>query len=142
MLMTMAFASFAGIDLPEKLVGKYAAVDGSCLYEKAEIKLSRQNDSHLLNVTLSTPRIGSFNNEMIDLDNMWTKVRTTRGFQRIIKQDRIQGSTILSEEKKCLPGWVVCDEWQVKASVTLLTDDTIEAQLSTDEPVCTYKRVK
>jgi hypothetical protein len=100
------------------------------------------NDTHLLNITLSTPRVGIFNNEMIDLDNLWTKVRTTRGFQRIIKQERIQGSTLLEEEKKCLPGWVVCDEWQVKASVTLLSDDTIEAQLSADEPACTFKRVK
>lgn len=141
-LLTLSFVSMASSDLAQKLVGKYAAVDANCAYEQANIKLSRSSDVRVLNITLSTPRLGSFNNQAIDLDNMWTKVRTTRGYQRIIKQDRIQGSTILSEEKKCMPGWVSCDEWTVKASITLLNDDTMEAQLSPEEAACIYKKIK
>lgn len=132
----------ASPDLIERIVGKYNSIDSNCAYDTAKIKISRLNDSRILQIRLSNSNTKAFNVHSMDLDNLWTKVRTTRGFQRIIRQDRIQGQTLLAEEKECVPGWLVCKDWVTKAEVTLLNDDTIEARLSEDEMPCSYRRVE
>lgn len=138
-LMT-SFAS-ATPDLVQKMLGKYVTDDANCAYDTASLKTSRISNKKILQVTLTNSTTGSFNVQSVDLDNLWTRVKTTRGIQRIIKQDRIQGQSLVSEEKKCLPGWFSCDDWSMKAIVTLLDEDTVEARLSENESACTYRRV-
>ena len=131
----------ADTGLVEKLVGQYATIDGNCAYDTATIKAKRMNGVNTLLIDLNNSRTKAFNVHSMDMDNMWSRVRTTRGFQRIIKQDRIQGQTILAEEKNCSLGWISCDEWTTKAEVTLLDADTIEAKLSEAESACTFRRI-
>lgn len=129
----------ANNELVEKLVGNYKAVD-NCAFETASLKIKNINGSRIMLISLKNNTTQGINLHSIDLDNLWTKVRTTRGMARIIKQDRIQGSTILAEEKSCLPGWISCNEWTTKAEITFLDTDTIEARLSENDSPCIFKR--
>lgn len=137
-LSTFASASF---DLVEKMLGQYTSVDANCAYDSASLRVSRMDGNRILQIRLQNSNTRAFNIHSIDLDNLWTKVKTTRGFQRIIKQDRIQGSTILSEVRDCYPGWIGCSEFVRNAEVTLIDNETIEARLSVDDQSCTFRKI-
>lgn len=135
-----SFSTFATVELATKMAGKYENLDRNCAYETATVKVKNMNGGDKLLISLKNNSTGVFNVDSIDLDNLWTKIRTTRGMQRIIKQDRIQGQSFIAEERNCLLGWVGCDEWKTRAQVTLIDNETVEVSLNANEAPCTFKR--
>ncbi len=126
-------------DIAVKLTGAYVA-EGSCAFETAVVKTERSNGMDFFVIRARNEKTGLFKSESVNLDNLWTKVRTTRGFQRIITQDRIRGNSIVAEIKTCLPGWVGCSDWNTAAQVTLVDEMSMEAQLG--EETCTFRKVQ
>lgn len=127
-------------DLANKMVGTYAAVGVDCAYETATIKTKRTDGKTVLFATLKNETLRTFSLHSVDLDNLWTKVKTTRGFTRIIKQDRIMGGALVSEEKSCKLGWIGCDEWTIEAELTMTDSNTLVASLN-GEAACSYSRI-
>ncbi len=138
-LLVSATAHAIVPEIAAKLSGAYVAV-GNCDYDRAEVKIERDNYMDFIVVRLSNPALEKYKSRSVNMDNMWTKVRTTRGMQRIITQDRIRGNAVLAEEKTCLPGWVGCSDWNTALSATLADEDTMEVVMDTVE--CTFKKVR
>ncbi len=138
-LLISATAQAIVPELASKLAGAYVA-EGNCDYDRAEVKIERDNYMDYIVVRLQNPALEKFKSRAVNMDNMWTKVRTTRGIQRIITQDRISGNSVLAEEKICLPGWVGCSGWNTALSATLTDEDTMEVVMDTVE--CTFKKVR
>lgn len=126
-------------DIAVKLTGAYVA-EGSCAFETAVVKTERSNGMDSIAIRARNEKTGLYKSQSVNLDNLWTKVRTTRGFQRVITLDRIRGNSIVSEVKTCLPGWVGCSEWNTAAQISLVDDMTMEAQLG--EETCTFRKVQ
>ena len=126
-------------DIVSKMNGSYIS-EGNCSFETATVKTERSGGMDFLAIRTRNEKSGLFKSHTINLDNMWTKVRTTRGLQRIITRDRIRGKSIIAEEKTCFPGWVACSEWTTVAQVTLIDEMTIEANLG--EEACTFRKLQ
>lgn len=138
-LLLSATAHAVVPEIAAKLTGAYVA-EGNCDYDRAEVKIERDNSMDYIVVRLSNPDLQKFKSRSVNMDNMWTKVRTTRGFQRIITQDRIRGNSVIAEEKNCLPGWVGCSEWNTALSATLSDEGTMDVVMDSVE--CTFKKVR
>ncbi len=143
-LLILAFMSttvFAQGDLIDNLQGKYSTLDKDCAYDRAEVRVTRSNGDRILRVKLTNTESKAFNLHSVNLENLWTKVKTTRGMQRIIRQDRLQGNSVVSEEKECMLGWIGCSEFATTEVVTLVNDEILEARLNTTETLCSYRRI-
>ncbi len=126
-------------EIATKLSGAYVA-DGACAFETATVKVERSEGMDFFVIRARNETTSSFKSQSVNLDNLWTKVRTTRGMQRIITQDRIRGNAVVAEVKTCLPGWVGCSDWNTAAEVKLVDETTMEATLG--EENCTFKKVQ
>ncbi|MFL5783453.1 MAG: hypothetical protein ACJ76H_02515 [Bacteriovoracaceae bacterium] len=126
-------------DAAQKLVGNYAA-DSACSFSSAEIKIVRDNKMDFFVVRVANTETATFRSRSINLENMWTKVKTTRGMQRIVTQDRIREGGMLAEEKACLPGWVGCSEFKTAMSAVAIDDSTVEITMG--EENCSFKKVQ
>jgi hypothetical protein len=71
---------------------------------------------------------------------MWTKVKTTRGMQRIVTMDRIREGAMLAEEKTCLPGWVGCSEFKTALEARSIDESSVEITMG--EENCIFKKVQ
>ena len=141
-VLTLFISSLAQAVVPEtarNLTGSYTAF-GSCAFEAATVKVERENDMDYLVVRLSNKSTETYRSRSINLDNLWTKVRTTRGMQRIVTMDRIREGKMIAEEKTCLPGWVNCSDWKTALEASLSDDNTMEVTLG--EETCTMVRVQ
>ena len=130
---TLAFSQ----ELAREMVGTYAVQSGNCDYDTATVSVK----SRTFHVTLKNTSTSGFNSEAIDLENMWTKIRTTVGMKRVVRQYRQQKNSLIVEEKTCLPGWVGCSEFETTARITKVDADVIEAQLSPTETACRFKKI-
>ncbi len=138
-LLISATAHAVVPEVAAKLSGAYVA-DGSCAFETATVKVERSEGMDFFVIRARNESTSTFKSQSVNLDNLWTKVRTTRGFQRIITQDVIRGNAVVAEEKTCLPGWVGCSNWNIAAEVKLVDEMTMEATLG--EETCTFKKVQ
>lgn len=127
------------VDTAAKLAGSYVA-QGNCMYETASIKNERSNNMDYFVVRLANRGTSTYKSRSINMDNMWTKVRTTRGMQRIMTQDMVRGGKMVAEEKSCLPGWVGCSEWKTALEAALVDENTIEVRMG--EENCTYTKAQ
>lgn len=139
-LVLLANTALASGDLVNRLKGKYSTLDKDCAFDRAEIRVTKSNGDKILRVKLTNTETGSFDLHNVNLENLWTKVKTTRGIQRIIRQDRLQGNSVISEEKECMLGWIGCSEFNPTATITLVNDETIEATLDNSGTLCSYQR--
>ncbi len=140
--IAMLISVCAHADVPEiaeRLSGAYVA-DANCAFDRAEVKIERESSMDFLVVRLKNPTLGLYKSQSVNLDNLWTKVRTTRGFQRIIIQDRIRGNVVIAEEKTCLPGWLGCSEFRTVMKAELTSQNTMEVRMG--EQSCVFKRVE
>ncbi|MES2526252.1 MAG: hypothetical protein V4598_04170 [Bdellovibrionota bacterium] len=138
-LLISATAHAVVPEVAAKLSGAYVA-DGSCAFETATVKVERSEGMDFFVIRARNENTSNFKSQSVNLDNLWTKVRTTRGFQRIITQDVIRGNAVVAEEKTCLPGWVGCSDWNTAAEIKLVDEMTMEATLG--EETCTFKKVQ
>ncbi len=122
-----------------KLAGSYVA-DGNCLYETASVKNERSNKMDFFVVRLANKTTNIYKSRAINMDNLWTKVRTTRGMQRIMTQDMVRGGKMIAEEKTCLPGWVGCSEWTTALEASLVDESTIEVKMGSE--TCTFTKAQ
>ena len=126
-------------EIAMKLTGAYVA-EGSCAFETTTIKIERSEGMDFFVIRARNEKSSVYKSQAVNLDNLWTKVRTTRGLQRIMTQDKIRGNGIIAEEKTCLPGWVGCSDWNLSAEVKLVDEMTMEATLG--EETCTFRKVQ
>lgn len=138
-LMMTVTAHAIVVETASKLAGSYVA-DGSCLYETATVKNERSNNMDVFVVRLANRTTNTFKSRAINMDNMWTKVRTTRGMQRIMTQDLVREGKMVAEEKTCLPGWVGCSEWKTAMETSIVDTDTMEVVMG--EETCTFTKVE
>ncbi len=138
-LLISASAHAVVPEIAAKMIGAYVS-EGSCAFESAVVKTERTNGMDFFAIRAKNEKTNLYKSESVNLDNLWTKVRTTRGIQRIITQDRIRGNSIIAEEKTCLPGWVGCSDWNTTSEITLLDEMTLEAQLG--EETCSFRKVQ
>lgn len=127
------------VDTAAKLAGAYVA-QGNCLFETATVKNEREKNMDYFVVRLANNTTSTFRSRAINMDNMWTKVRTTRGMQRIVTQDFVRGNKMIAEEKTCLPGWVGCSEFKTAMEAVLVDDNTMEVTMG--DETCSYTRTK
>lgn len=139
-LLVIANTAIASTDLIESMKGKYSTLDKDCTYDLAEVKTTRSRGDSILRIKLTNSKTGEFNLHSVNLENLWTKVKTTRGMQRIIRQDRFQGNSVISEEKECMLGWIGCSDFNATEIVTLVNEETLEARLDSTETLCSYRR--
>lgn len=122
-----------------KLSGEYVA-QGNCLFETARVSNQRRDNMDIFTVALSNPSQNLYRFRSINMDNMFTRVRTTRGMQRIVTQDVVRGNKMIAEEKTCLPGWVGCSEFKTAMAAVLVDDSTMDVTMG--EESCTFSRVR
>ncbi len=122
-----------------KLAGSYMAV-GNCLYETATVKIERSDRMDYFVVRLANNTTSTFKSRSINMDNMWTKVRTTRGMQRIMTQDKVRGGKMVAEERTCLPGWVGCSEWSTALEASFVDVNTMEVKMGAE--TCTFTKAE
>jgi hypothetical protein len=122
-----------------KLAGSYVA-QGNCLYETATVKNERSNKMDFIVVRLADSKTSTFNSRAINMDNMWTKVRTTRGMQRIMTKDMVRGGKMVAEEKTCLPGWIGCSDWKLAMEASLVDENTMEVKMGAE--TCTFTKAQ
>jgi hypothetical protein len=122
-----------------KLAGSYLA-QGNCLYETATVKNERSGNMDFFVVRLANSKTSTFKSRAINMDNMWTKVRTTRGIQRIMTQDMVRGGKMVAEEKTCLPGWVGCSEWKTAMEASGVDENTMEVKMGAE--TCTFTKAQ
>lgn len=127
------------VDTAAKLAGTYAS-QGNCLFETATVKNERDNNMDFFVVRLANNTTNTYRSRAINMDNMWTKVRTTRGMQRIVTQDFVRANKMVAEEKTCLPGWVGCSEFETAMAATLVDENTMDVVMGTES--CTFTRTK
>jgi hypothetical protein len=127
------------VETAQKLAGSYVS-EGSCLYETATVKNERSNNMDFVVVRLANNTTHTYHSRAVNVDNMWTKVRTTRGMQRIITQDLIRDGKIVAEEKTCLPGWVGCSEWKTAMEASIVDNNTME--VVTENETCTFTKAQ
>lgn len=139
--LTLLANTALATDLVKSMQGNYATLDKDCAYDVANVRVTRQNGDRILRVTLSNSKTKAINLHSVNLENLWTRVKTTRGLQRIIRQDRLQGHSVLSEEKECMLGWVGCSEFATTEVVTLVNEETLEARLESTQTLCSYQRI-
>jgi hypothetical protein len=125
-------------ELVENLRGEYAVSGASCAFESVSIKTRRDQGVDYMLLAMRDKQ-GRVQFHSVDLDNLWTRVKTTRGTQRIMKQERLRASSLIAEEKTCSLGWVNCSDWKLKAEVTLVNANAITASLNGSEP-CSFVR--
>lgn len=127
------------VETAAKLAGTYVA-QGNCLFETATVKNERDNKMDFFVVRLANNTTSTYRSRAINMDNMWTKVRTTRGMQRIVTQDVMRGNKMVAEEKTCLPGWVGCSEMTTVMSAALVDENTMDVVMGSES--CTFTRTK
>lgn len=127
------------VETASKLAGNYVA-SGNCLFETASVKNVRDNNMDYFVVGLLNKSTNTFRSRTINMDNLWTKVRTTRGMQRIVTHDVVRANTMLAEEKTCLPGWVGCSEFETAMSATIVDENTMDVVMGNES--CTFTRTK
>lgn len=140
MVLLMSVAAHAVVVEPAaQLAGSYVAV-GNCLFETATVKNERANQMDFFVVRLANKTTETYKSRSINMDNMWTKVRTTRGMQRIMTQDMVRGGKMVAEEKTCLPGWVGCSEWNTAMEASRLDESSIEIKMGAE--TCTFTKAQ
>jgi hypothetical protein len=127
------------VDTAKKLAGSYVS-QGNCLYETATVKNEKSNNMDFFVVRLANKTTSTFKSRSINMDNLWTKVRTTRGMQRIVTQDLIRNGKMVAEEKTCLPGWVGCSEFKTAMSASIVDENTMEVVMG--EETCTFSKAQ
>lgn len=127
------------IEQAQKLAGSYVS-QGNCLYESASVKNERNSGMDFFVVRLANKTTNTFKSRSINMENLWTKVRTTRGMQRIMTQDLIRNGKMIAEEKTCLPGWVGCSEWKTAMEVSIIDENTMEVNMN--DETCTFSKAQ
>lgn len=127
------------VETAAKLAGTYVS-QGNCKFETATVKNERSDNMDFFVVRLANRTTETYRSRSINMDNMWTKVRTTRGMQRIVTQDFVRGNRMVAEEKSCLPGWVGCSETKTAMEATLIDENTMDVVMGDES--CTFTRTK
>ena len=127
------------VEQAQKLAGSYVA-QGNCLYETASVKNEKENNMDFFVVRLANKTTNTYKSRAINMDNLWTKVRTTRGMQRIVTQDLIRNGKMSALEKSCLPGWVGCSDFKVAMSASIIDENTMEVVM--DDETCTFSKAQ
>lgn len=127
------------VEQAQKLAGSYVA-QGNCLFETATVKNEKSGNMDFFVVRLVNKTTNNFKSRAINMDNLWTKVRTTRGMQRIVTQDLIRNGKMVAEEKTCLPGWVGCSEFKTAMSASIVDENTMEVVMG--EETCTFSKAQ
>lgn len=140
LILLFVSSAIAGDFTPESLKGKYESLDRNCAFDTAEVRLTRTGGDQILRVKLTDTRTGKIALNTVNLETLWTKVKTTRGLRRVILQSRIQDQAIITEEKECTLGWLKCGDSQITDSVALRNQEFLEI-LVNSESACTYRRI-
>ena len=125
------------LEQAQKLAGSYVA-QGNCSYETASVKNEKSANMDFFVVRLANKTTNTFSSRAINMDNMFTKVRTTRGMQRIVIRDVLRDGIMVAQEKTCLPGWVGCSEFKTAMSAEIIDENTMEVVMGNE--TCTFSK--